>query len=349
MMVIRPGRLSDLDQVERMAASTNPILHTLPPQRDKLHDKLVRAAHSFESEVDFPGEESYFFVLEDTATGQLHGTCALVASAGFEEPFYAYRNDVIVHASHELKVHSRIYALTVSHELTGYTQLASFYVDSHLTNTHYPQLLSLARLMFIAQHPERFAEDLVASLPGVSDEQGRSPFWESVGRKFFGLEFRQAEFLSGGRSKPFIAELMPHHPIYVPLLSEEAQAVMGQVHPRSQLPYQMLSNEGFEADKFVDIFDAGPVVCVKRNMARTVRQSAVRPVYREARESGAAGLPWHLVCNTSVRDFRCMLLQLPDPLFNEVGIAPRAADLLEVENSDTVRCVPLQSAPSFSR
>ncbi|GAB3629020.1 Arginine N-succinyltransferase [Pandoraea terrae] len=346
MMVIRPARLADLDQIERMAASTDPVLHSLPPQRDKLHDKLVRAAHSFEAEVDFPGEETYVFVLEDTSSGRLRGICSLAAAAGFEEPFYAYRNDVIVHASHDLGVHSRIYTLTVSHELTSFTQLASFYIDADLIATTLPPLLSLSRLMFIAQHPERFAEDLVVSLPGVTDDAGRSPFWENVGRKFFGLDFLQAEFLSGGRSKPFIAELMPHHPLYVPLLSPEAQAVMGQVHPRSQLPWSLLSREGFESDRFIDIFDAGPVMCAKRSMCRTVRDSRLLPVRVADGDApgAAAGEPW-LVANDAVDAFRATLIHVAPAAG---GAAPEAvtlraadADALGVESGDTVRGIPL--------
>lgn len=343
MFVVRPSRLSDLDQVERMAASTYPMLHTLPANRDKLREKIAQSCHSFEADVDFPGEESYFFVLEDAETGRLHGTGAIVASAGFSEAFYAYRNDVIVHASRELKVHTRIHALTLSYALTGHTQLTSFYVDSEVAKTDLPHLLSRARLMFVAQHPQRFADDLMVALPGVSDEQGHSPFWENLGRKFFGLEFRQAEFLSGGRSKTFIAELMPHHPIYVSLLSEEAQTVMGQVHPGSQLPFSILSEEGFEADNFIDIFDGGPVLYAKRSICRTVRNSVTRPILCRAGAAAPLG-PWHIVCNTAAKDFRCLLLRLPAELPPQLEISSAAADSLELEDGDEVRCVRLHSA-----
>jgi arginine N-succinyltransferase len=31
---------------------------------------------------------------------------------------------------------------------------------------------------------------------GISDEQGHSPFWESLGRHFFKMEFSQADYLT---------------------------------------------------------------------------------------------------------------------------------------------------------
>jgi arginine N-succinyltransferase len=340
-LIVRPGRLADLDQIEHMAANTYPMLHSLPADRAKLHDKLVSSDHCFAADISYPGEEAYFFVLEDPETGKLHGTATIVASAGFAGPFYAYRNEVIVNASHELKINNRVHALTLSHELTGYTQLSGFCVNPELANTHFPQLLSCARLLFLAEHPERFAEDLVSVLPGISDEAGASPFWDNVGRKFFGLEFRQAEFLSGGRDKTFIAELMPHHPIYVPLLSEDAQQVMGQVHPRSTLPFSILADEGFEADRHVDIFDAGPVMTAKRGLCRTFANSVRRPAF--VGHQNASVWLWHLVCNDAVGDFRASLVRLPAELPDRVALDARTADLLKVESGDDVRVIRLHN------
>ena len=66
-----------------------------------------------------PARSFYLFVLEETASGALLGTSSIVASAGYSEPFYAFRNDALIHASRELKVNRKIHALTMSHELTG--------------------------------------------------------------------------------------------------------------------------------------------------------------------------------------------------------------------------------------
>src|SRR5437016_1044570 len=129
MLFVRPSKLSDLDQIERMANSTGPILHSLPPDRQRLQERVTHSINSLRTDVEFPGEESYMFVLEDSATGKLHGAASIVAMAGFSEPFYAFRNEVIVHASKELKVNHRVHALAISHELTGRSRLIGFYLD----------------------------------------------------------------------------------------------------------------------------------------------------------------------------------------------------------------------------
>lgn len=337
MIYVRPARPADLDQFERLAANARPMLHSLPADRDKLMEKLSHSVRSFDEEVSVPGDELYCLVMEEASTGRLLGTASIVASAGQSEPFYTYRNEVIVHASRELKINNRVHALTLCHELTGNTQLSGFCVSPEIATTDYPALLSRARLLFIATHPERYTEDLFAVLPGVSDEAGRSPFWENVGHKFFGLEFRQAEFLSGGRNKTFIAELMPHHPLYVPLLSEDAQAVMGQLHPGSTLPFSILDDEGFESDRFVDIFDAGPVMTAKRGLCRSIHNSLTCTV-----ASGTAqGNEWFLVCNSAMTRFRAMLVKLPAEPGDSVALDPQVAALLEVDIGDEIRCTRL--------
>ena len=53
---------------------------------------------------------------------------------------------------------------------------------------------------------------------GWQAETGRSPFWDHLGSKFFGLGFDSADHLSAVGDKRFIAELMPKYPIYVDLL-----------------------------------------------------------------------------------------------------------------------------------
>ncbi|MEI8634478.1 arginine N-succinyltransferase [Vibrio sp. PP-XX7] len=70
-------------------------MSTLPAQRSYLVKKVEHSMASFRQDVLCPGEESYFFVLEETMTGQLLGTGAIQALSGFEEPFYALREMIV--------------------------------------------------------------------------------------------------------------------------------------------------------------------------------------------------------------------------------------------------------------
>ncbi|WP_176087127.1 arginine N-succinyltransferase, partial [Burkholderia vietnamiensis] len=56
-------------------------------------------------------------------------------------------------------------------------------------------------------------------------------------RKFFGRDFTDVDIASGGRSRTFIAEVMPAYPLYVPLLPEAA-------HQRGDVAYMVSSGSG---------------------------------------------------------------------------------------------------------
>ena len=338
-LILRPCRISDLPSVERIAAASAVGITSLPPDRDKLYDKIRNSTHSFAAEVDVSGEEQYFFVLEDVATGEIVGTSGIVASAGFHDRFYSYRNEIIVHASQELGVSNKIHSLHLCHDLTGLSLLTSFYIDPAFNKTRWPQLLSRGRMLFIAEHPERFADKLAAENPGVCDENGRSPFWDAVGRRFFNMDYPQAEQLSGGRSKTFIAELMPQYPIYVPLLPADAKLAIGQLHPVAELPFAILLEEGFEADTYVDIFDGGPTVEARISALRSIAGNRRLRVTRAAPSPGAKQT--YLIANTATEEFRATIADLVLIDDEQLSIAPELADRLEVTSGDDVRVTPL--------
>ncbi|MBD1577573.1 arginine N-succinyltransferase [Vibrio sp. S11_S32] len=277
MMILRPARLNDIESILALAKSSGPMVYTLPADREALLQKIERSISAFEQDVFCPGEEFYFFVLEDSRNKKLVGTGAINALAGYEAPFYAFRNDTLIHSSRQLNVHSRIHALTLSHDLSDHSQLCSFYVLPNVTESslvdpseqdiyrHCLELITLGRLLFMTTYPERFSRDWMAVLPGVFDNNGRAPFWEHVGRKFINLDYHQVEEHHGTQASTFIAELMPHHPLYVPLIAPEAQSVMGQNHPRTERQCHLLSEQGFNSDKYVEIFDAGPIFTAPRH------------------------------------------------------------------------------------
>jgi arginine N-succinyltransferase len=136
-----------------------------------------------------------------------------------------------------------------------------------------------------------------------------------------------------------IAELMPKHPIYIHLLPEEAQAVIGRVHPNTEPACRLLQSEGFRYENYVDIFDAGPTLAARPNEVRAIRRSRraevvidTAPVPPDARD--------FLISNTRCQGFRCTQARL-NPSLNRVRVSPELAACLEVEAGETVRLVSL--------
>ncbi|ODC02815.1 arginine N-succinyltransferase [Terasakiispira papahanaumokuakeensis] len=270
MYVVRPADFSDLAPLERLARESGMGITNFPANRERINDKIAASQRSFGSTPQYIGDESYLFVLEELQSQTIVGTCSIDAMVGVETPFYNYRIDEVVHASPQLQIHNRIPALFLCHDYSGTSRLSSLVIDSEHATRANIELLSRSRLMFIAQHLERFTPKVFAEIRGESDQKGHSPFWEALGRHFFSMDFQKADYLSGIRNKHFIAELMPRYPIYIPTLSEDAQDCIGVIHGDSENIAEVLLEEGFKFRDYVDIFDAGPCIEARVQDIKTV-------------------------------------------------------------------------------
>lgn len=339
MIVVRVVQTGDVDALVSLAQETGPGLTTFKPDRDALAARIERSRRTLEGKAA-PGEAGYFFVMEDSKTGDIAGVCGIETQVGLEQPFYNYRVSTVVHASQELGVWTRMSALNISHDLTGYAEVCSLFLSPRYRTGGVGGLLSRSRFMFIAQFRDRFPERICAELRGHFDEDGTSPFWRAVGSHFYQIDFNAADYLSSHGRKSFLAELMPRYPVYVDLLPQDAQDAVGLTH-RDTLPARkMLEAEGLRYQNHVDIFDAGPVLECHVNDLRTVRESVVVPVAIGAPDT-TDNVPKSLVSNTSLDDFR-------------VGVAPGVvangafvlsaddAAALDVKAGDPVRVLPLK-------
>jgi arginine N-succinyltransferase len=128
---------------------------------------------------------------------------------------------------------------------------------------------------------------------------------------------------------------MPVHPIYIPLLPQDAQDVIGEVHENTRPARAMLESEGFGFYQMIDIFEAGPILHCPRHMIRAVRQSRLRKVTEIAERVDSEDR--RLIGNTSA-DFRVTQCQL-EKVSGGIRIDRATADVLQVGEGDRVRYV----------
>jgi len=336
MNVIRPIRLSDLDALLKLARSAGVGFTSLPPVAEFLQVKIELSEKSFAQAVGQPGHERYMFVLEDSDSGRIGGCCAVEAACGLDEPFYNYRVGTTVHASRELKIYNLTPTLYLANDYTGTSVLCSLFLSPDFRAGGTGHLLSRSRFMLMAQFPQRFAPKVIAEMRGVSDDNGRSPFWEGLGRHFFTIDYGAAEHLVGMGNKAFIAELMPKHAIYTVLLSPEARAVIGKVHAQTLPALHLLERENFRMQGYIDIFDGGPTVESPLTEVRTIKYSRLARV-----ESGQDNnATTHLVANTKLDEFRCLLADV-SPSAAAVSLSKVQLEALRVKPGDSVRVTAL--------
>jgi arginine N-succinyltransferase len=342
MFYVRPIAREDLPALLSLSERTGAGLTTLPANAERLAARIERSIASFARKAT-KADECYVFVLVDGVAGNVVGISAIEAAVGLSEPWYNYHVGTQVHASRELGVYTAAPTLFLGNDHTGHSELCSLFLDARYRQAKNGPLLSKARLIFIAEFAERFGPKVIAELRGKLDANGRSPFWEGLGRHFFAMEYSRADYLTGIGRKAFIAELMPRHPVYTQLLPDEARAAIGEVHAESLPARAMLESEGFRYAGYVDIFDAGPTLECFRDNIRAVRESRTLTARIGESDPLRDGPPedilW-LVSNGGFERFRAMLAPAPARIA-EFPLLPHAAAVLGVRDGDAVRATPL--------
>lgn len=334
MIVVRPIDGGDLDRLEALAVESGPGMTNLPANRDVLEAKIRASLESFARTVSRPGEESYLLVGEDTASGRVIGTTGMIASVGESKPFYSYKILSLVHSSLELNKFESVRVLQMVNEYRGATEIATLYLTPEYRKDGNGRLLSRSRFLYMAEFPERFSPLVMAEMRGVHDADGRSLFWESLGRHFIGMDFNKADYLSSLGRYQFIADLMPSFPIYIRLLPKPAQDVIGVPHEETRPALKLLEREGFRFEGCVDVFDAGPTVHAPLEQIRTVAASS-RAVVGEVAD--ALESETYMIANTRADRFRLCRGPLVVNEDASVRLTREVAGALQVAAGDSVR------------
>jgi len=338
VVLIRPVSIGDLDQLVALAEQAGVGLTTLPSDRNLLKRRILKSQRSMENIPDRPGGESFLLVMQDVESKKIIGASGVVTKVGGFEPFYAYRLENQGLDSDFLKIHKQITVLQLVREHDGPAELGSLFLSPDYRKKDYGRFLQLVRFLFVAQYPQAFEPVVVSELRGVIDAEGHSAFWDAVGRHFFEIDFRRADYLSVVNKK-FIADLMPKYPIYVPLLPAEAQQAIGKVHESSRPAQKNLEGEGFAFSGMVDIFDAGPCVSCRRDDIRTVRESRTA-VVEEIDSKAIESATYMIGCYDPA--FRASMGKLRIIGDYRVGIESELAEVLGVGEGSTVRYASLR-------
>ena len=332
---VRPARGDDFNAIYEMAKLTGGGFTNLPPDRGTLVAKLARSDDSFARTEDGQQGDMYMFVLEDPKAGLVRGTCQIFGQVGVIQPFYSYHLSTLTQSSPELGKTFRNQLLTLTTDLEGCSEVGGLFLHPLQRSGGWGGLLARSRYLFMREHRARFGERTLAELRGVMDEAANCPFWDGLAGRFFGMTFPEADEFNAVHGTRFIADLMPRTPIYVSLLDESAQAVIGQPHSSGRPALRMLEEEGFHYDRYVDIFDGGPTVVARTDAIRSVREAA----YERVQKIGEDGRTKVLAATGRLKDFKACMATVKRIPKKGVCIDREAAELLEVKVGDPILTV----------
>lgn len=324
-LIVRPVASDDLDCLLDLAKDAGSGFTNLP------HDRTALAARISRSNALLAGDAGNgAIILGLEVSGRIRGCGMVFPRIGVDWPFYSYR---ISHTTQRSSIDGRMVrfpVLTLTNDLEDCAEVGGLVVDPELRTGGYGRIMARSRYMFIAAHRAMFGERVIADLRGWLKD-GRSPFWDAVGGRFYAMDFAEADRINGITGNQFIADLGPRAPIYVNMLSDAAQAAIGQVHDDGGGARALLLAEGFSDEGYVDIFDAGPTMVARIDALRAVqsyRQSTLYSADSRAPEK-------QLIATGSGDGFRCTLGAV-EIVNGRTSVNQQTADRLALTTGDTL-------------
>jgi len=256
--ILREVKRRDLPSILELATTFS--LLNLPADERILGEKIERSYKSFRGQSKQPEDSEYFFVVEDVEKKKIVGTSVILAKHGTEDFPHTYF-DVQKKERHskELGIGFIHQTLKLKYDSDGPTEIGGLLVSDHYRGR--PEKLgkqiSLIRFLYMAMHRDRFEKRILCELTPPLSQDGRSEFWEALGRKFTGLPYAEADYLSL-QNKEFIKNLFPEEDIYTCILDAKGRYVIGRVGLSTMPAKHLLEQIGFQYLNQIDPFDGGP-------------------------------------------------------------------------------------------
>lgn len=332
--VVRPIHTDDLEQLQDLAQQFH--LLNLPGNRKVLEGKIERSMASFSKEL--PKEKSeYLFVMEDLEEKLIVGSSLIMGKHGtFDTPHSYFKILKRDHFSHDLGIGFIHQVLRFQMDTDGPTEIGGLLVNKIYRRR--PEKLgkqiSLIRFLYMGMHLDRFEERVTCELTPPLTDEGRSEFWEALGRRFTGLPYQEADLLSQ-TNKEFIESLFPQDDIYLCLLDSKARLVLGRVAESTKPAQHLLESIGFKYLEEVDPFDGGPHYGCKTKDILPIRFSEKFKV-AEFRD---ASYKKPVLVGNEAEGF-CGVLASVDIRGNEISLPPKSRESLGISIGDEVVATP---------
>jgi arginine N-succinyltransferase len=282
MFLLRDIAPADLDGLQKAAVHLDSV--NLPDDRPALAEIIERSRASFAGELPIP-DRCFVFVAAELAgggaePGEVVGTSMIFAQHGSRRAPHVFF-DVLEEErySETLDRHLAHRVLRIGYNYKGLTEIGGLVLRPEFRR-HPERLgrsLAYVRFLYLARHRQLFRDEVLSELMPPLEPDGTSLLWESLGRRFTGLDYQEADRLSQ-TNKEFIRALFPQDPIYATLLPPHVQALIGEVGPETKGVEKLLREVGFAYAQRIDPFDGGPHFHAKTDHITLVKTTRVARV-----------------------------------------------------------------------
>jgi arginine N-succinyltransferase len=334
-----PGDEEQLLEVARHLDSVN-----LPDDRDSIHEIIDHSYKSFTGEIVNPRLRTFVFVVIDREKERIIGTSMIIAQLGQRGAPYIYF-DVLDEEKYSATIdkHFRHTVLRIGYSYNGPTEIGGLVLapEYRKAKEKLGLMISYVRFLYLAAHQDQFQDEVLAELLPPLEPDGTSHLWEALGRRFTGMSYAEADFLSK-KNKEFIKSLFPEGVIYGTVLSEDAQSVIGKTGSRTRGVEKLLRRIGFRYAHRVDPFDGGPhytapmhEISLVENTRRTKADHPITPAPGDEKAIVAVEF-------TEPPFFRAVMTKIRPEGTRGIGVADDAWELLSLHHSSPLWILPME-------
>ncbi len=258
MFILRSAKLTDLNDLYNL--SQQMISINLPENKSLIKERIISSTKSFKNPSKDLSKNNYIFVLEDINKKKVIGTSMISGRHGTKsKPHFSLKIIKEEKYSKTLKIKFTYKKLKLKIETNGWSEIGGLILDPKYRGhkSKIGKQLSFVRFLYMGINKKYFTNTIHTELMPPLSKKGNPVLWESIGKKFLGMEYNEADELSR-KNKEFIISLFPNGTIYETFLPEDARNSIGKVGPFTIPVKKMLEKIGFKYTNEVDPFDGGP-------------------------------------------------------------------------------------------
>lgn len=266
---VRLAQIADVDTLVTLAGTAEPGMSLLPKDPAGVAKVIRRSADSSHSSPREPQGRSHLLVLED-GRGQAIGMVSVTSGLAEEPEIYRYSTAGERPLSDGTRPIRKITTLEFASDLRGASQIGCFFLHPNHRCIELSSLLTRSCYLFIHRHPGRFADRLVARLPGWLVD-GKSPF-RDAGTIPLCDEYARASVVTeraGTEEHPH--RLISRRPIDAASFLPIARTAIGRPNTFAVPALRMLEREGFMHGNYCSVSDGGPILWSWRDTIQTIR------------------------------------------------------------------------------
>lgn len=276
MFILRPAKMSDLDDMVTLANLAGSGLISLPKDANKMQAKLEKSVFEFEHKVNRPS--TTILVLEDLSIGKVVGTTAIKTT--YVNPLFCWHPDSNSSA-------------TLFPD--GFSELGGSFLKAEYRNGKLGKFLSQMRVAFLVFNADRYSHNIISCIRGYQ-KNDENQFFNHVWTEYNHLTFDIVNDM-------FAQDPFGFFPASKGVEHKIRNEFAGMPMTESIPAMQILKKLGLVQLNYIDLIDGGPIFASHINTLKGMAAFTPKVVYLDELIEESTDMGVSIILNSGFSTF----------------------------------------------